>query len=97
MTARIHSDVMKRLRWIVGDYIVLKPDDEGQKWVLERVNGPKQQGLKITTASGKASQHGRVSFTVDGDVLDQVFVGGETSFTATMCDSSGNQAVFLRD
>ncbi len=97
MTVRIHSDVMKRLRWIVGDYIVLKPDDEGQKWVVERVSGPKQQGLKITTASGKASQHGRVSFTVDGDVLNQVFPGGETSFTATMCDSSGNQAVFLRD
>jgi len=97
MTVRIHADIMRRLRWIVGDYIVLKPEDEGQKWVLERVSGPKQHGLKITTASGKASQHGRVSFTVDESVLDEVFSDGEASFTATMCDSSGNEAVFLRD
>lgn len=97
MTVRLHSDVMRRLRWIVGDYIVLRPEDDGQKWIIERVSGPKQQGLKITMASGKTSQHGRVSFTVDGKVLDEVFQNGETSFTATMCDSSGNEAVFLRD
>jgi hypothetical protein len=97
MTVRLHSDVMRRLRWIVGDYIILKPEDDGQKWVIQRVSGPKQQGLKITTASGKNSQHGRVSFTVDGRVLDEVFSSGEASFTATMCDSSGNEAVFLRD
>jgi hypothetical protein len=29
--------------------------------------------------------------------LDEVFSSGEASFTATMCDSSGNEAVFLRD
>jgi hypothetical protein len=97
MTVRIHSEVMRRLRWIVGDYIVLKPEEDGQKWVIERVSGPKQQGLKITTASGKGTQHGRVSFTVDASVLDEVFSDGETSFTATMCDSSGNAAIFLRD
>jgi hypothetical protein len=97
MTIRIHADVMRRLRWIIGDYIVLKPGDDGQKWVVERVNGPKNQGLKITTASGKSSQHGRVSFTVDSEVLDEVFSGDSTSFTATLCDSSGNEAVFLRD
>ena len=97
MTVRIHSDVMRRLRWIVGDYIVLKLEDDGQKWVIQRVSGPKQQGLKITTASGKASQHGRVSFTVDESVLNEVFPDGDTSFTATMCDSSGNEAIFLRD
>lgn len=96
MTVRIHSDVMKRLRWIVGDYIVLRPEDDGQKWVIERVSGPKQHGLKITSASGKASRHGRVSFTVDAEVLNEVFNGGETSFTATLCDSNGNEAVFLR-
>jgi hypothetical protein len=82
---------------MVGDYIVLKPEDDGQKWVIQRVGGPKQQGLKITTASGKSQQHGRVSFTVDEGVLNEVFADGETSFTATMCDSSGNEAVFLRD
>ncbi|NBW20017.1 MAG: hypothetical protein EBR82_69810 [Caulobacteraceae bacterium] len=97
MTVRIHGDVMRRLRWIVGDYIVLKPEDDGQKWVLERVGGPKQHGLKITSASGKSSQHGRVSFTVDGDVLNQVFADESTSFTATLCESNGNEAVFLRD
>lgn len=96
MTVRLHCDVMRRLRWIVGDYVVLKPEDDGTKWIIERVSGPKHKGLKITTASGKASQHGRVSFTVDGDVLDEVF-GNETSFTATLCDSNGNQAVFLKD
>lgn len=97
MTIRIHADVMRRLRWIVGDYIVLKPEDDGQKWVVERVSGPKQQGLKITTASGKSSQHGRVNFTVDCNVLDEVFTDNSTCFTATLCDSNGNEAVFLRD
>lgn len=97
MTIRLHADVMRRLRWIVGDYVILKPEDDGEKWVIERVSGPKHQGLKITTASGKSSQHGRVSFTVDADVLDKVFPNGHTSFTATLCDSSGNEAVFLKD
>jgi hypothetical protein len=97
MTIRLHADAMRRLRWIVGDYVVLKPEDDGQKWVIERVSGPKHKGLKITTASGKSSPHGRVSFTVDADVLNEVFPNGDTSFTATLCDSSGNQAVFLKD
>jgi hypothetical protein len=97
MTVRIHADVMRRLRWIVGDYVLLRPEDDGKKWVVERVSGPKHGGLKITSASGKSSQHGRVSFTVDTEVLDEVFSGGESSFTATLCESSGNEAVFARD
>lgn len=97
MTIRLHSDVMRRLRWIVGDYVILRPEDDGQKWIIERVSGAKHGGLKITSASGKSSQHGRVSFTVDADVLNEVFPGEETSFTATLCDSGGNEAVFLRD
>ena len=97
MTLRMHADVMKRLRWIIGDYVLLKPDDDGKTWVVERVSGPKNGGLKITTASGKSSQHGRVSFTVDAEVLNEIFSNGETSFTATLCDSNGNAATFVRD
>lgn len=97
MSIRLHEEVMRRLRWIIGDYVILRPEDDGQKWIIERVSGPKDGGLKITTASGKSSNHGRVSFTVDIEVLNEVFPGGETSFTATLCDTSGNEAVFLRD
>lgn len=97
MTIRLNGDVMRRLRWMIGDYVLLKTEEDGDKWVVERVSGPKNGGLKITRSSGKGSPHGRVSFTVDSAVLDEVFKDGDTSFTATMCDSSGNEAVFLRD
>jgi hypothetical protein len=96
MHVRIHGDAMKRQRWIVGDYIVFVPgDEECKSMTIERVVDAKL-GIKITTASGKGSSHGRASFTLDSKVLDQIFLG-ENSFTATLCDGSGNKAVFLRD
>lgn len=97
LTVRIHADVMRKLRWMVGDYVVLRPDEDFEKWSLERVNGPKQGGIKLTTASGKSSAHGRASFTIEGDVLDLIFGKENRSFTATLCDQTGNEAVFVRE
>jgi hypothetical protein len=97
LSIRLHGDVMRRLRWIYGDYVVLRPEDDGQKWIVERVGGPKQGGMKLTAASGKSSNHANVRFTVEQDVLDEVFGSEDTSFTCTLCDSNGSQAVFLKD
>ncbi|NBW15389.1 MAG: hypothetical protein EBR82_46075 [Caulobacteraceae bacterium] len=97
LSMRLHGDVMRRLRWMMGDYVRLRPEDDGQKWVVERVSGPKQGGMKITSASGKSYGHGNVRFTVDAEVLNEVFRDHGSSFTATMCDSNGNEATFLVD
>lgn len=95
MHVRINADAMKRLRWIQGDYIRLRPDKDAEKWLIERVSDPKA-GIKIVAATGKGSAHGRASFTVPTAVLDEIF-RSDKSFTATLCDSNANTAVFLRD
>lgn len=49
LSIRLHEDVMRRLRWMLGDYVRLKPkDDSGNTWVVYRVAGPKDGGLKLT-------------------------------------------------
>lgn len=94
LSLRINKDVMRRLRWMIDDYVVLSVYDNGQRWVVKRVPGPKQMGMKI---SGKDGGHGTVRFTADAEALDLIFAGDNRSFTATLCDNDGEAAVFLKD
>ena len=95
MTFRFHIEVMQRLRWMIGDYIKVIPEDGAEKWTIQRVTPDK--GIKISPASGKGCRHGRAAFTVLGSLLDEIFKDGRDSFTATLCDDQGGKAVFIRD
>jgi hypothetical protein len=97
LSIRIHQDVMRRLRWMLGDYVMLRPEDNGQKWVVYRVPGPKEGGLKLSRSGEKSSQHATVRFSVEKDVLEEIFKTDDRYFTATLCDSQGNEAIFLPD
>ena len=97
LSIRIHQDVMRRLRWMLGDYVKLRPEDDGQRWVIYRVPSAKEGGLKLSRSGEKSSNHATVRFAVDKKVLDYIFKTDDRFFTATMCDSKGNEAVFLPD
>jgi len=98
LSIRLHEDVMRRLRWMLGDYVRLKPkDDSGDTWVVYRVAGPKEGGLKLSRSGEKTSNHATARFTVDKSVLEHIFKTEDRFFTATMYESEGNDAVFVRD
>ena len=82
---------------MIGDYVILKAEDDGQKWIMERVPGPKQGGMKLSRSGDKSTASGTVRFCVPQEILDEIFKDKDRSFTATLCDSDGNQAVFLVD
>ncbi len=95
MSIRILASVMRRVGWMVGDRVVLRPEENGDKWIVERVT---EGGCKLAASGGgSVGKHGRANFTVSPEVLDLVFRGGEKSFVATLISCSGNQAVFARD
>lgn len=98
LSVRLHEDVLRRLRWMLGDYVMLKPgDNDGKQWIVCRVAGPKEGGMKLSRSGDKAANSATVRFTIDSSVLDHIFKDGERYFTATLCDSTGTEAVFLAD
>jgi hypothetical protein len=96
LSVRFNGDVMKKLRWMVGDYVVAYPKDEGARWVFERVQGPQQGGIRICSGSS-TSGSGVCRFTHENDVLDVLFRDGNKQFAGTLCDSQGNKAIVLVD
>lgn len=98
LSLRLHEDVLRRLRWMLGDFVQLKPvGDEGKQWIVCRVPGPKDGGMKLSRSGDKASNSATVRFSIDTKVLDHIFKNGDRFFTATLCDSTGTEAVFLAD
>jgi hypothetical protein len=98
LSVRLHGDVLRRLRWMLGDYVTLKAGDkDGKQWIVCRVAGPKDGGMKLSRSGDKTSHSATTRFAVDAAVLNQIFKEGERYFTATLCDSTGTDAVFLAD
>lgn len=97
LSVRVHADVMKRLRWIAGDYVQLRfGDDQATQIVLQRVEGAKQGGMRLCASTGKSSAHATVRFSADKGVLDEIFKDG-MSFLASFYEAEGTAATFIRD
>ena len=95
MAVRLRSSVMQRLGWMVGDRVVLRPEENGDKWIVERVT---VGGCRLAcSGGGRRGKNGRATFTASHELLDLVFRNGEKSFVANLIACSGNQAVFSRD
>jgi hypothetical protein len=82
---------------MLGDYVKLRPEDDGQRWVIYRVPSAKDGGLRLSRSGEKTSNHATARFSVDKKILDYIFKTDDRFFTATLCDSEGNEAVFLPD
>jgi hypothetical protein len=100
LSVRLHEDVLDKLRWMVGDYIRVKPmDDDGTQWKIYRVSGPTEGGIRLTRSGDKESRSrsGTSRFTMPTPVLDAIFKNGSKHFTASMVDSNRTEAIFLAD
>lgn len=98
LSVRLHEDVLRRLRWMLGDFVQLKPvGNDGKQWIVCRVAGPKDGGMKLSRSGDKAANSATVRFSISTEVLNHIFKNGERYFTATLCDSTGTEAVFLAD
>lgn len=97
LSVRVHGDVMKRLRWIPGDYVMLRfADDQATQIVLQRVEGAKNGGMRLGASTAKASAHATVRFSADQAVLDAIFKD-DMSFVASFYEAEGTAATFIRD
>ena len=97
LSVRVHGNVMKRLRWIIGDFVTLRFGDESAtQIILERVDGPKQSGMRLCANTSKTHAHGTVRFAADKAILDAIF-GEVSSFPASFYEANGTSCVFLRD
>lgn len=99
LSLRVHSDVMKKLRWIIGDFVTLKlrlDDDEATQIVLTRVDGPKQFGMRLCGDPKHGGGHGTIRFSATQEQLDEIF-GEATSFTASLYEQTGTACTFIRD
>lgn len=97
LSVRVHSDVMKKLRWIIGDFVTLRFGDEAAtQIILNRVDGPKQFGLRLCGDPKKGGGHGTIRFSATEEQLDHIF-GETTSFPASLYEHKGTACTFLRD
>ena len=99
LSLRLHRDVMKKLRWTVGDFVILRfGDDSATEIILDRVDGPEHLGMRLCGDDSKAHAHGTVRFAMETDTLNAIFAPGMTSFLASFCEVRRTVcAVFVRD
>jgi hypothetical protein len=94
LSVRINANTMKRLGWIIGDYVKVH-QDHNDNWIIERVSDP-SAGLKLSAGNGSAG-HAYVRFTTPEETLNQVFNGSGSSINAGLVEFKGSVAVFSKN
>lgn len=92
LAVRIHGDVLARLNWLLGDSVMVRRN--GRTWTVQRVGA--SEGVRLARQNQSRTGHGTARFTVDAQTLEDLFPGGQ-SFTASLIEFSGNEAVFVQD
>ena len=97
LSVRVHQDVMKRLRWIIGDYVTLRfADESATQIILDRVDGPGNFGMRLCGDKKKSNVHGTVRFAADKSLLNAIF-RQQQSFQASFYEAVGTSCTFVRD
>lgn len=88
---RVRNSVMKRLRWMIGDKVVAKFDDERKTWTVERVTDGTGNAL---SSQGHNEGHGTVRFACDSLVADRCGLTNGGGYDCRMISSDEKRAVF---
>lgn len=91
---RVHESVMKRMRWIVGDYVRASFDDSANTWSLRRVTD--QTGNRLSD-QGRKDGVGTVRFAVEEPELYVFGLESGSGYDCTLIECDGEVAVFRRD
>lgn len=91
---RVSENVMRRLRWIVGDYVRAAFDDTSKTWSLRRVTDDTGNRL---SGQGRKDGAGTVRFAVDEDALAVFGLNGDAGYDCTLVEGDGEAALFRRD
>ncbi|MEY3203922.1 MAG: hypothetical protein RLZZ21_253 [Planctomycetota bacterium] len=89
---RVSEQVMKRLRWIVGDHVSAAYDNEAKTWSIRRVADRKGNAL---SGQGKKGGSGTVRFAVDESQMEAFGIEVGDGYDAELVSDDGDLAVFM--
>lgn len=88
---RVSETVMKRLRWLVGDYVKASFDDATMVWTLVRVAD--ESGNRLS-GQGRKDGAGTVRFAVEDHHLTAFGLSEEPGYNAALFSADGDSASF---
>jgi hypothetical protein len=88
---RVSESTMKRLRWLVGDYVSADFDDEAKTWTVRRVADKKGNAL---SGQGKGGKSATVRFAVEQSQLAIFGLDVGEGYDSQLIDDDGDCAVF---
>ena len=90
---RLNETVMRRLRWIVGDFVRASFDDSSMTWTLRRVAD--KTGNRLS-GQGRGDGAGTVRFSVDGEDLTAFGLDGDEGYDCSLVASDSESATFRK-
>ena len=90
---RVSEATMKRLRWILGDFVAASFNDETQSWTLCRVSDRTGNAL---SGQGKKTGSGTVRFAIDESHLGPFGLDSGEGYDCVLVSSDTEAAVFTR-
>lgn len=93
----IHHTVMKELRWMSGDRLVVQYDDKADAWFIERVPAAgAADGYKLVVPEkGGKNASGSIRVGTDRETLDAILPASNPSKGYEFLESNGNVATFV--
>jgi hypothetical protein len=89
---RVSAEVMKRMRWLVGDYVRASFDDATMEWSLRRVAD--ESGNRLSSQGRKAGGDGTVRFAVDADGLKRFGLAPHAGYDCSLVSAGNDSACF---
>jgi hypothetical protein len=93
----IHHTVLKELRWLDGDRLIVQYDDKADAWFVNRVpSGGAADGYKmVVPKKGGANASGSIRVGVDRAALDAILPASQPTKRYDFLESNGNVATFV--
>jgi hypothetical protein len=91
---RVGASAMKRMRWLVGDFVTVAFDDSAMQWTITRVSD--NAGNKLSR-QGRDTGDATVRFRIDKDQLSRVGLVEGSGYDCTLVSSESESAVFKMD
>lgn len=88
---RVSEPAMKRLRWLVGDFVTASFDDASFTWTIRRVAD--ERGNRLS-GQGKKDGCGTVRFAVDESDLPSLSLSLGSGYDCVLVSCDGESAVF---
>jgi hypothetical protein len=93
----IHHAVLKELRWIDGDRLIVQYDDKDDAWFVHRVpSGGASDGYKmIVPPKGGKNASGTIRIGCERESLDAILPAANPSKRYEFLEANGNVATFV--